>query len=302
MSSKVTKAPVMKKDQQYIDWKKELQIWQCTNEVLKIDKKLLAGVLFESLEGIARQTVLSELSVSEISHENGVEKIIETLDEYFIGNETQNAFNAMEELLQYKCEKGTSMENFLVDFNIIVKKVKASGTVVSDRILGFALLNAADLSDDKHAMIKATCVEPTYKVVKRQLEKIGFAKSSSKKSTNSHDGETSKVKVESCFYNNTHYKRQYAQDGDSSRSSSDEDLNGEKVYYSQRKTSFSGQGMNTMNSKYKKNPLDRFGNVRSCSFCQCLYHWLVDCPYAPIECKSNLKHKEKFVKSYNKPL
>ena len=83
MSRGTTKVPVMKKDQQYTDWKKELQIWEATNTVLGVDKKIQAGVLFESLDGIPRQTVLSELTVSEITHENGVENILSTLDHFF---------------------------------------------------------------------------------------------------------------------------------------------------------------------------------------------------------------------------
>ena len=151
----------MRKNQQYIDWKKELQIWEATTTVLGVDRKIQAGLLFESLEGSPRETVRSELSVAEITSDNGVSKIIETLDEFFIGNEVQNAFSAIEDLLQYKCKK----------------------------------------------------------------------------------------------------------------------------------TSFSNQGTN----KFKMNTKDRFGHVRACSFCKCLYHWLADCPYAP-------GAKSKQYKGYSKPL
>lgn len=298
--SKGTKVPVMKNNQQYVDWKKELQIWKNTNTVLQVDKQIQAGILFESLEGIPRQTVLSELSVSEITDVNGFENIIRTLDEYFVGNETQNAYTVIDELLQFKCEKGSSIENFIIEFQLKVNKVKASGTTLSDGVLGYALLNAANLPDDKHSMIKATCDELTYKVVKCQLEKIGFTKSGCKslKLKNSHDVETSKVKVESCYYSNTPY--QHHQPYDDGRSSSDEDPNGEKVYYSQRKRPFSGQQGSS--NKPKLNPVDRFGHVRACTFCKCLYHWLVDCPYAPIEAKSSLKSNERPNRTYSKPL
>ena len=100
MSKKTcTKVPVMKKNQQYIDWKKELQVWEATNIVLGVDKKIQAGVLFESLEGIPRQTVLSELTVAEITDEEGVKNIISKLDEFFIGNETQKAYSSIDEVM-----------------------------------------------------------------------------------------------------------------------------------------------------------------------------------------------------------
>ena len=76
MSKKATKVPVMKKNQPYADWKKELEIWKVTNTALGVGKVIQAGILFESLEGIPRETVLSELSVTNITHENGVDNII----------------------------------------------------------------------------------------------------------------------------------------------------------------------------------------------------------------------------------
>ena len=74
----------MKADQQFIDWKKELQVWEATNTVLEVDKKIQAWVLFESLEGIHKRIVSSELTVSEIVADNGIQNIIKTLDEFFM--------------------------------------------------------------------------------------------------------------------------------------------------------------------------------------------------------------------------
>ena len=288
----------MRKNQQYTDWKKELHVWESTNNVQAVDKRIQAGVLFESLDGIARAAVLSELSLSELTSVDGVENIIKTLDEFFIGNETQSAYSAIDELLQFKCDHGVAIDHFILEFQLKMNKVKATGTVVSDGVLGYALLNAANLPHDKHDMIKATCDNLTYKNVKRQLEKIGLAKSnlrSSKFKTGS-EGETSRVKTEQCYYGSTPCKEDLEKYG----SSSDEDLNGEKVYYSENRTSFGNQGIS---KKPKLNPTDRFGHVRACSFCKCLYHWLVDCPYAPAAVKSNLKGNAKQqYKGYSKPL
>ena len=47
----------MRKHQPYVDWRKELEVWQVTNTTLEVDKKIQAGILFESLEGSPRQIV-----------------------------------------------------------------------------------------------------------------------------------------------------------------------------------------------------------------------------------------------------
>ena len=291
--TKATKVPVMKKDRPYTDWKKELWIWESTNTTLDVDKKIQAGVLFESLEGIARDTVLSELSVEEISHADGVRNIIKTLDEYFIGNETQNAFKAIDDIMTYKRKADLSMEKFIVEFQLKVNKVKTSGTTLPDGVLGYALLNAANLSPEKFDMCKATCDTLTYKTVKAQLEKIGLGNSSMKSnifSTVDGNASTSSIKMES-FYG--HLPTQHGYYGhESSGNSSDEDLNGEKVFFSGNKWQ-PGNG-NIDNKKFKMNPTDRFGHVRACTCCKCVYHWLVDCPYAPAEIKNSVANKSRY--------
>ena len=137
---KGTKVPVMRANQPYIDWKKELQVWEVTNTALKVEKTIQAGILFESLEGTPRQTVLSELSVAEITSENGINNIIKTLDKFFIGNETKNAYTAIDELMRYKCNKEESLENFLIQFQLKVNKVKSSDCVTFIMMLNSFIL------------------------------------------------------------------------------------------------------------------------------------------------------------------
>ena len=38
----------MKQNQQYCDWKKELQIWKATNTSLRVNEKIQAGILLSS--------------------------------------------------------------------------------------------------------------------------------------------------------------------------------------------------------------------------------------------------------------
>ena len=279
-----TKVPTMRKSQPYADWKKELKVWQVTNTNLEVDEKIQAGILFESLEGISRETVLSELTVDQLTAEDGVQNIISTLDHFFKGNENQNAYSAIDDLLNYKCDNQTSMEHFIVEFQMKVNKVKASGTVLPEGVLGYTLLKSANLSVEKHDMIKATCNDLTFKNVKIQLEKIGFARSTSKDfKFSTVKADSPKVKIENCYYGNAPTSSCYEE---SQEDSSEEDLNGEKVFYSEPKSISANQ------KKYRLNPTDRFGHVRSCSYCKCLYHWLVDCPYAPASVKSSIKRRE----------
>ena len=76
--------------------------------------------------------------------------------------------------------KQETMQNFIIQFLLKVNKVKSYGTVLSEGVLGYTLLNSANLSEDKRDMVKATYSELNFNNVKAQLEKIGFPKCQSK--------------------------------------------------------------------------------------------------------------------------
>ena len=184
-SVKPTKVPSLRDDSLYSDWKKEVKIWINTNDKLGCIKSVLSGTLFESLTGQARSTVLSTLQVDEITDDDGVNNILKTLDEFFLDNEVKNAFEAQDELVKYRRKTNTSFKEFLVEFNLKVNKVKLSGTELSDGVLGYMLLNCANLSAEKENMIQATCNKLDVKSIKSQLEleKIALDISSDTKSS-----------------------------------------------------------------------------------------------------------------------
>ena len=74
-ANKSTKVPLMRDGLLYSDWKKELLVWERLNTKRGVDPSVLAGELFESLQGKARQTILSEVDVDNILHANGVKNI-----------------------------------------------------------------------------------------------------------------------------------------------------------------------------------------------------------------------------------
>ena len=197
---KPTKVPSMRDDSLYSDWKKEIEIWKLTNDILGCTKPVLAGTLFESLTGQSRDTVLSSLKVAEITCDEGVDNILKTLDEFFLGNEVKNAFEAHDELVKFRRKPNTSFKEFLVEFQLKVNKVKLSGTELSDGVLGYILLNCANLSSDKENMVRATCDKLDLKTVKAQLDKIALDKCSDAKGSIDYvaaknEGPSSSIKV-----------------------------------------------------------------------------------------------------------
>lgn len=296
---KPTKVPMMRSDQQYEDWKKELQVWEAQNSALGVGSNIQAGSLFQSLEGTPRQTVLSELSVGEITCDDGVKNIIQCLDCFYLGNATQHAFNVIDDMMNFKRKSDSKIENFIRDFQLKVNKVKATGAILSEEMLGYALLIAANLPSDKQDMVKATCQEFNFKTVKAQLEKIGL--STKIKNGNDKNVNTSNVKVEQCFCGNI---VKNAGRHDFSDSSSDDDLQKESTFYMSRRNNFGSSANSIKNGsderKFKINPTDRYGHVRECAYCKCHYHWILECPYAPNSMKDDVRRNKN--KPYHKTL
>ena len=220
--------------------------------------------------------------------------ILKTLDEFFLDNEVKNAFEAQDELVKYRRKTNTSFKEFLVEFNLKVNKVKLSGTELSDGVLGYMLLNCANLSAEKENMIRATCNKLDVKSVKSQLEKIALDISSDTKSSYTavkpDTPMSSSIKVENVFYQDPHYLN--------NNDSSDDGISDQcDSYY----------GYNSNGRKYKinhkdkfqLNPLDKYGHVSQCEHCHCIYHWLFDCPYAPDHVKRRNNRRNGGTRSFN---
>lgn len=291
-SLKATKVPVFRKDMLYSDWKKELSIWEATNNIRGVDPKVQAGLLFESLEGKARQTVLSELTVEQITGANGVKEITNKLDSFFAGNVTISAFQAHDDLNNFRRNAGTNMENFLIEFQLKVNKVKASGTTLTDDVLGYTLLNSANLSREKRDLCRLTCTDLKFATVRAQLEKIGLG--SDDKSGGGFsvgNASTSNIKVENTFFGQTSPASEpLVQD------SSDEEF--EQTFYAANKWGpqkhrYTRQSDNesAVKSRFQRNPVNAFGHVRGCAFCKCEYHWVSECMYAPDHVKNYYNRK-----------
>ena len=86
--------PNFNSDMNYESWKKDIAIWCKLTDIPK-DKQALAIHLV--LTGKARQAS-SEVEVSELEKEDGVERLISKLDQLFLMDESRRQFRAFQEL------------------------------------------------------------------------------------------------------------------------------------------------------------------------------------------------------------
>ena len=93
MATRNTPPPVLSEDISWLDYKKELKIWQALTD---LPAKKQGPSLYLSLTGKAREAAL-ELDIAVISKDDGLEKILERLDKLYLQDTNQSAYLAYQE-------------------------------------------------------------------------------------------------------------------------------------------------------------------------------------------------------------
>ena len=160
--NKLSSPPLMGEDLSYFDWKKELDIWTYFTE-LAAEKQ--GGTLFLTLTGKARQAVLSGVDRDKIKSATGVKEITKCLDELFEKDKALSGYTAYDDFPSYRRPAGTSIQDYLVEFNLKYSKIKSYSMELPDGVLANYLLKCANLSDEQTSICKATCSTLDYETI-----------------------------------------------------------------------------------------------------------------------------------------
>ena len=132
MASKYFPPPALLKDK-YSTWRKEMKIWEL---VTSLDKSKRALMLFLSLEGKASEAVL-ELDTVVLNSEDGMKKLYEKLNTLFLEDINQSAFWPYEIFENFWRPPGTSLEDFQIEFDRLVAKLKNFNILLPEPVLAF---------------------------------------------------------------------------------------------------------------------------------------------------------------------
>ena len=304
MSSYNKAPPKLSTCKSYNDWVKLINIWLA---LTPLEKSKQGPALVLSLEGKAQEVAL-QLNSNEISDEAGAQNIITKLNSLYKKDALIEKFNDVESYETYKRPSGSSMKNFIIEFEKRLYKVKSHGIQPSDDLSAYRLLKAANLSSSHEQLVKATINSLSLDEVKTKLSKI-FSEDSNV--ADSMDKIT--LKEESTFYADKEECSPNLSPGDSEEYSEDE----HKTLYTKkfrnnnryrgnskqqdqyRANSSTGPKRYTNNSQKPveqslrsddhkrpsnsssvkgKNPLDKYGNVSRCLNCDSINHWAPNCP------------------------
>lgn len=267
--------PVMREGLLYSEWKKELEIWSDFTELPKLRQ---GGALFLTLTGKARQAVLANVPREEIKSETGLDAILKSLDELYAKDISQSGYAAFDDFTNYRRSSHTSIQDYLVEFNIKYSKLKDFKMTLPEGVLAYYVLRCANLTDEQINICRATCPNLTYKEMKAQIEKV-TSTTTSASSTERLDEPSVPI---SQFYGYEYTVEEEEVYDDTEESDEQYDaFYAQQPFYNRPRQSLNSNMSPNASRAPRLNPLDEFGNPTRCSFCHSTYHWVGRCPDAP---------------------
>ena len=128
--------PTLQKSKSYDDWVKKLKIWR---KITCLPNESQGGAILMTLEGEAEDAVL-ELSEEELTGEDSLDKIVTRLDALFKKNETLEKFELMDSFQTYCRPHHVTINDFIIEFDKRLNKIKKIGTIHSDDFLAYGMI------------------------------------------------------------------------------------------------------------------------------------------------------------------
>jgi hypothetical protein len=288
--------PALSKSSSYENWNKEIKVWQKLTDII-VSKQGPAILL--SLEGKARDAIL-ELDIDEIAADGGVKKIIDKLDSIFFKDKAQTAYDAYDKFERFQRPHDMDINNYVNEFERLLSKTRAYGTIMSADILAYRLLKSANISENHQQLARATITgDLTYESMKKQLKRIFSDACSHAEDVGSCGSDMVNIKMESineasCVDNETYYGNYYRNRGSRRGQSSTRGAGNQwRSSYSQRggyggatshgnnyPSNTAMRGSVSQKGTRGKNPVNDRGFASRCVICESINHWAANCPDA----------------------
>ena len=172
---------------QYETWVKEVNLWSLC---CKLDKQEQGPALALSLTGHARQAAM-DIDTTVMNSDQGLQSVINKLNGLYLKDVNQRIYVALKNFECYKRSADTSMDNFLNQFDLRYNKLKAHGIVLPDVVLGYRMIESANLNQSRNELVRISAGCMSYDEIKKQLRKLeDIAASSSMESMDNMDIKT----------------------------------------------------------------------------------------------------------------
>ena len=282
-SGKEPKLPVLDPDgKKILSWKKDIRLWK---NVTKIDKKERATHLYLALDGNAKLAA-EQVDEEDLNSENGLELLIEALEERFLPKKPMRIFNAYNGLRYVIRKPGVSIQDYILAFEHAKLLLENEGVKKDDILLALDLLSQCRLSLDKAQLVMSGITEITYDNMKSRLYSVFFTEQELHDSFDNPGSEAASSSNASSQNANLDTIL-HSEDPSNDVSSLYTTGRGRRIYRGRRGSSSQRFSRGRSNSKrpyggYKgsrrTNPIGRDGNPTTCILCNSEFHYARNCP------------------------
>lgn len=282
--------PKLSDESRYENWKTDVEIW-C--KLTDIPKKKQALAIHLSLCGRAR-IASSEIPVSDLEVEEGVDAILKKLDGLFLVDKGRRQFEAFRDLFNLRRPSQGNVREFMSEFEHTYFKFTKQGMSLPDSVMAFMLLASCSLSDQEQQLVMSGISEVTFQNMKSALSRIFHreihVQHTQQSTASMPKPDVSVVKSESVFLGDGCEGADVDDEGHESffvRGSRREISRGLMRGYRPRGSFPRGRGV-----ARRQNPLGPDGRITRCMICDSRFHWARQCPDA-YENKGNTEHVER---------
>ena len=272
MASVIKNPPTLDDVENYERWKEDVLMWK---EVTDVSKNKQALVVHLTLKGQARE-VANQVSTDDKRKDNGLELLLDKLDEAFLKEPERRKFMAYQNFEECTRKDGVPICDFMREFDAKYYKMKEKGMVLPDEVLAFRLVKNCKLTEVQKDQVMASTKPLSFKEVRATLKRM-FESSAGCSSDFDHGVQ---VKEEPLYVTKTDDKQEQEtrcrQDSDSQRNR-EEDVMWTTNYRNQRGY---GRSRGRRYSRWSRQPRRNWGSMgydNGCFECGSKDHWARNC-------------------------
>ena len=208
------------------------------------------------------------MDISLLNAEDGMDKLVEKLDTLFLEDKNQSVFICYENFENYHRECNTSINDYLIQFDRHVAKLREFQITLPEPVLAYRALKSANLSPENERLIRVTINNLTLYDMAQQLKKITRGNLTL---INTSQQQSISVKKEmdiSFSRDDTHSK--------------DDQILYSRQAYNKPPLPFHLSSSSTNNRRGPCKFNGRYSNRQSpnCYICGCKFHYSNKCPYS----------------------
>ena len=282
MAEKASVIPELCRKDQYPLWKKKVEAYRILSTAEK--KKQALNLAIRIKNDTISQALFNKMTVTEMNQDDGVAKLLKTLDDICLSNTIEGVFTAIENLETYKRKNGSTIIEYLEEFDrrkTIIEEfmpIDANGVKkdCTDSILAFRMMKQALLPEHEEHMVRAYVKDLSSKEMTDVLKRIYGERIV--------DVNSSKIKLEPQIKSEVYHNE--CDDSDNEENCMYNN------YYRQNKFKKNRNGASGSGNYFNKNNNNSYQNnkfKRRCFNCQSEDHLIKDCP----KNKTNMTDKRK---------